>query len=306
MKINAKLHRITNLNQFIADFLQTSGKPTKGFTDFGQALVHLATDFPAGLFPDEPSFIPAMSLKTNTDAKGKFSLNVPEGLKNSRGYLIAYQQVGTVQPMPNIPAVPIFAPFYRSQDFKLSAATEGTKDIFVHQMKTDDDKGLSQDQLNAIAKEIKSKGKFERVSATIKESLIACRVEKEGAVGTFNIHPRPSTGHDLNRVVGLKADNIDIDLPGPDFIVGICVDEDDIKRQLRSQVASFSSVFNQTINESIPEPARKMTSLTVHRFRFPVTGHKTVKAPVPGVPDIQVPLRSVVPDVSVGVPRTLF
>ena len=305
MKINAQLHKITNRDQFVASFLATKGKPTTGFADFGPARVHLATDFPLKKFPAEGfGFLPNPSFRAEADAKGVFSLTVPDALKDFRGFLIVYQQVGTVQPLPTVPPVPILQPVYRSDAFKLGGVKETRRSIFLLKTKTDDEDGLAQARADQIAADLKSEHKFDRTSITIKEQKLTVRISVRGADVVFNVRLRGATSPDLTEFVEASAEDIDIDLPGPDAIVGLCVSKDDIKKQLRRIIKNSSGLFNDLIEAKIPAALKSLASFTVHQIRFPVTGQKNVK--IPGLPDQSVATRSVVPELTAGVPKKLF
>jgi len=304
MKINAKLHKITNQNQFIASFVATNGKPTAGFTDFGTARIHLATDIPEGKFQDEGGFLPPFSLKTDADSKGNFTFNITDAMKNFRGYIIAYQKVGMSPAFPMIPSVPIFQPVYRSQTFKLSTVKETLKNIFLLKTTTADKDGFSQKQADEKAAEVRTDNKLDKVSFLIRDSEIFCRVSERGADVAFNVNLRSSTGHDLDKFIEAKAEDIDVDLPGPDFIVGICVSMDDIENRIRKIIKDNAKIFNDIIAKNIPDALKSLASFTIHQIRFPVTGEKILK--LPKLPEQHIPTRSIVPDLTAGVPKKLF
>lgn len=301
MIIKGRLHRVTNRDQFITSYSSTGGEPTTGFKNWGRARLHLATDIPSGKFPEDGGFIPTVSLKANADANGAFSFEVDNKLGDFRAYIIAYEQVTTTSPLPNLPPVPILRPFYRSETFRLNEITNELHKIYVFQERLDE--GFSQSRLDQETAKVRVNRGFDVVRATIKELNVAARIEERNAVATFNVNPRPSTSHDLNKFVEFKVKELDIDLPGPDFIVGLCVDEDQLERQLRKEVSNLADVLNSTIMSAIPAALRPIASVTVHQVRLPVTGHRKIK--VSAKTEVEVPTRSLIPDISVGVPRRL-
>lgn len=304
MKINAKFNRITDLETFVASWQQTGGRPTVGFRDFGPARVHLATDFPDGSFSDNSSFIPNLSFKTDADAKGNFSFDIADGLKKFRGRLLAYRRVGTVQPHTSVPPMPIFEAVYRSEIFPLSDVKDALRNIFLFQMTTENEKGYSQGQADDDADRARGENGFDRVTFTVREHRISCRVSARGAEVRFNARLRGSTSHLLTQFVSVEAEDIDIDLPGPDAIVGICISKEDIERRIRGVVRHENREFNRKIEGQIPALLKSLASFTVHRIRYPVTGEKTFMNP--HVPDPTVPTLSAVPDLTIGVPRALY
>ena len=106
----------------------------------------------------------------------------------------------------------------------------------------------------------------------------------------------------------VKAGDIDIDLPGPDFIVGLCVSKDDIEAQIRKGLRGLSAKISQGLlaefNKQAPG-ASALATISVWRIRYVQTGVKTVNT-LPGIPPIVIPIYSVVPDAAFGVPKKLY
>src|SRR5690606_31459895 len=100
---------------------------------------------------------------------------------------------------------------------------------------------------------------------------------------------------DLERVIEVKAGEIDIDLPGPDFIVGLCVDEDQIEAQIRKGLVGLSKKVSQQLLAELDRQAPGVSSqatISVWRTRFVQTA--TVKVPVPVTgQNVQIPVYSV-------------
>jgi hypothetical protein len=309
MNIQGKLHRITNVSAFVASYVKTGGKPTTGFAPWGKARVHLGTDFPGGEFAG--GFIPPMSLKVDTNSQGGFNISVPEALAKSRARVVAYNIGSVPNPLPGLPPLPVLDPIYRSQPFRLSdvsaAEQAQVQNIFVFPAKTPTEAGVSQEELNAELKDLKKAQKLDKLRATIGSHHISVAAEKSGGDLTFRAHVRGSTSHDLERVIEIKAGEIDIDLPGPDFIVGLCVDEDEIEASIRKGLSKMSAKVSKTLlnelDKQFPGIASQAT-VSVWRTRHVQIGDRIIK--FPGLPDVHTPVFAVVPDGALGVPRKLY
>jgi len=312
MKIKGKLHRITSLNTFVASFLKTGGNPTEGFTTLGTARVHLATDLPTGKFSG--GFVPSMSLKTEANNQGEFSFNVSDELKAFRGQVLVFQTTTTIPgPFPGMPPIPVLNPVYRSAVFKFKDVSEqeqkSARKIFIFEATTPTGRGISQKELDKEIAELRKTLKLDKLKATILSNRVSARAEKSGGEVKFNAFVRGSTSADLERVIEVKAGEIDIDLPGPDFIVGLCVDEDDIEAQIRKGLSNLSKKVSQELLDELDKSAPGLSSqatVSVWRTRFVKTGTETVKVPIPGVKQVEIPVHAVVPDAAFGVPKKLF
>jgi hypothetical protein len=305
MKIKGKLHRITNIQTFVASFLGTGGKPTTGFANFGKAKIHVATDAPLNSFSN--SFIPNMSFKADANANGDFTVEVPDGLKSFRGRLIAYDVTLVNVNLPGVPSIEILSPLYRSASFKLDQVNGVVQKIFVFPSTTPDDQGIPASEVNKEADKLKKSLKLNKVSASISSNAIKCTAEKSGGVIKFEIHPKPSTSSDLSELVRLSVEEMDIDLPGPDWITGLCVNKDDIEKQVRNGVKGFAATVNDQITAEIEKAAPGVTALatiTISKIRYPVTSSVTIK--VPGVGNQTFSQRSIVVDPTIGVPINLY
>jgi hypothetical protein len=307
--VHGQLHRITDLKGFVASWLGTGGKPVKGHVPWGTARLHLATDFPGGQF--HGGFVPPMSLKTDADSQGRFSFSVPDAFANSRGQLLAFNVTMVPSPLPGSPPLPMLETVYRSAPFKVSAVPSATaaslRHVYVFPSKTPDELGISQAALDKQLTTLRQSLKLDKLVATIKTSRVAVRAEKSGGVVTFSAFVRGSTSDDLGRVIEVKAGEIDIDLPGPDFIVGLCVDEDAIEASIRSGLSKMSKKISADLLAELDKQAPGIggvATASVWRTRFVQTGTK--KIVVPGLPPVQIPLFAAVPDAAFGVPRNLY
>lgn len=309
MNIQGKLHRITDAKAFVASFLTTGGKPTAGFAPWGKARVHLATDMPAGQF--EGGFVPSMSMKADTDSQGVFKFKVADGLGKFRGQILAFD-IGTMaSPLPGMPPLPVLNPVYRSQPFKfsdVSAAEQAqVQNIFVFKANTPADSGVSQAELDAQLGDLKKSQKLDKLKATILSDRISVKAEKSGGTLSFSAFVRGSTSSNLERVIEVKAGEIDIDLPGPDFIVGLCVDKDEIESAIRKGLSGMSLKISQTLLAELDKQfpgLSSQASVTVWRTRHVQDGTRVIK--IPGMSDIHVPVFAVVPDAALGLPKKLY
>jgi hypothetical protein len=318
MNIQGKLHRITNIVTFLTSWLQTNGHPTAGFVAWPKARINLGTDFPTGQF--NSGFIPPMSMDTNTDSQGFFKFTVPELFAtNFRGRLVAYNVSSMVPPQIGgivLPPIPVLEPIYRSQPFKFSdvSATEQAQvqNIFAMKESTPDHLGMAQGSLNDHLADLRQSLKLDKLGAAILSNRISAHARKSGGEVKFDAFVVGSTGSDLTQVIEARVGEIDIDLPGPDFIVGLCISKSDIESQIRVGMATMAKKLSKTMIDAknallAQAGAGQLASnfgLSVWRTRHPVTGSTVIK--LPGVPDMHLPTMSVVPDPAFGMPVKLY
>jgi hypothetical protein len=310
MKIQGKLHRITDITAFAHSYITTGGKPTQGFTDFGKARVVLATDLPGGQFTG--GFIPSMSMTADTDSQSRFSFTAPDSLAAFRGQVVAFDVKTMPPPFPGLQPIPIFSPVYRSAVFKFSDVSaseqDSLQDIFVFMAVTPDANGITQQQLDAELSNLRASLQLDRLRAVILSSKISVHAERSGGDVDFAAFVRGSTSSDLAEVIEVKADEIVIDLPGPDFIVGLCVDKSAIEAQIRKGLVGLSKRVSATLLHGLQAQAPQLSALvtvSVWRTRFPQTGSTSFK--VPGTTQsIPIPVHAIVPDAAFGIPRMLY
>ncbi len=309
MNIQGKLHRITDVKAFVTSFVKTGGKPTVGFAPWGKARVHLATDLPSGQFSG--GFVPSMSLKADADSQGVFKFKLADSFSKFRGQVVAFNLGSVAPPFPGLPPLPVLTPLYRSEVFKFADVSVGeqalVQNIFVFPAKTPTDNGISQSELNDELADLRKAQQLDKLRATIGPNHISVHAEKSGGDLKFLAHVRGSTSSNLERVIEVKAGAIDIDLPGPDFIVGLCVDEDEIEAQIRKGLSKLSLKVSQALlnemEKQLPGIAAQAT-ISIWRSRHVQTGERVIK--IPGAPDVKAPVFTVVPDAAFGVPRRLF
>ena len=309
MKIQGKFYEITDLDGFVASYMANPAAPKAGtFKPFGRLRLHLATDFPLGF---SHSLIPNASIKDDTDTSGAFSITVPAGFPpTAKAYLLALRQIAT-GPM----GVPIYGPVYRSQTFALSTIKEQALKIYVARQKTPNNQGISQERISQeVSAFAKASKEVESASAFISSGGIDVTAKGKGATVKFEIALRPSSSHDLNAFIAHKVEDMDIDLPGPDWLTGLCVPEDEIEAAIKKGVKGVVKEFNAEIEPmvvkavaaqaGVPEAVvanlfDTQISMTFEQIRYPVVSEKKVGG-------FTVKFRAVVPDACFGLPRKLF
>jgi hypothetical protein len=313
MNIQGKLHRITDPFAFINSWTATNGKPTAGFTAWPKARIHLGTDFPTGQFVGQ--ITPSMSMETDTDASGFFKFVAPElSATKFRGQIVAYNVSSMAAPNLGIalPPIPVFELVYRSQAFtfaEVSPAEQAqVRDIFVFQAETPNNMGLSQAHLSDQVASLRQQLKLDALKATITSNRISVSAQKLGGDVKFDAWVTGSIGSDLAQVIEVRVGEIDIDLPGPDFIVGLCVSKSDIEKQIRTGMASAVAQMNKPLlaaKDAMFKTLSKEVTMSVWRTRHAQTGSTTVKLPG-GAPELHIPVLSIVPDPAFGVPLRLY
>lgn len=313
MNIQGRLHRITNPLAFIASWNSTNGKPKDGFGPWAKARIHLGTDLPTGQFVG--SVIPSMSMETDTDSSGFFTFNAPAlAATKFRGQIVAYNVSTMAAPNLGIPLppMPVFEPIYRSTPFHFSEVSPAeqaqVKDIFVYKGDTPDEMGITQAQVNAQLATLRQQLQLDALKANILSSRISVSAQKSGGDVKFDAWVVGAIGEDLAHVIDVRVGEIDIDLPGPDFIVGLCVSKSEIEKQIRKGMAGATAQLNQPLlvaKDKMFGPLSPQVTMSVWRTRHAQTGTTTVKLPG-GVPDMKIPTLSIVPDPAYGVPSRLY
>lgn len=320
MKINGTIFEVTNLPQFAASYILNPDSPKSGtFKSAANIRVHLASNisFPGGFFP-------SLSLDTNSASDGKFSFNISAAqlatLKiNKLAYFVAYRKVGSVSILGN--EIPIFEPIYRSGTFDITKISFGKAiKLFFAPQNVPNDSGVTQAQVDAQVKAAKKDFKdIEKLSASIQTGKVSVSGNGRGAEIKFAIDMGCSTSSDLNRFITGKLKDLDIDLPGPDFITGICVSKDDIEKQIEKAISGIMKESNKTILDTIVNELAAQTgqsksvvkslmentaTITFSKLNYPVVDHKTITLPIINK-SIKIDVRAVVPKLSIGFPRKI-
>jgi hypothetical protein len=305
MNVNGKLHEVTNIPLFISSYTANPAHPNPAsFKPMAEAQVFLGTDFPAGF---TNAFIPGFSFQTKTDANGAFTIFVPDGFpKTIKAFLLATHTIMKV-PVLNIP---ITAPVYRSETFQFSQVNTKTQDIFVVRSDGKTEEGFSQVQISSMTTGIQQKMNLDSLSAFINDGSVGIVGKDRGATLKADLYLSPFTGPDLNTFIREKVDNIDIDLPGPDFIVGLFVSKDEIAKQFRQGIHDMMPSLNKQIKDRVQKEFGMLISqletstnskvtLTFEKLRYPVVEIK-IFGP------FSTKIRAIVPDLFVGISRKMF
>ncbi len=321
MKINGQFFEVTNVESFAVSYLLNPAKPTAGtFKTAANIRIELASilpNFPGGFFP-------GISVKTNSASDGTFGLNVSDAqLKqiaaiNKMAYFVAYRQNGSVHVAGQ--TIPIFEPVYRSEAFDITKyKPAGTLKMYFAPYAVPNSAGIAQSdvdtQIGAAKKSFKD---ISKLSASIQDGCISVSGSGRGAEIKFKINPSASTSFDLSSFIKGKVVDLDIDLPGPDFIVGICVSKDDIGKEVDKGIAGIMKEANKTIEKTLVDQVAAATgqtktivsalfkttaSVTFRAITYPVVEQKSIK--IPGFKDIKIDVRAIVPKISIGFPRII-
>ena len=306
MNVNGKLHEVTNIPLFISSYSANPAHPNPAsFKPMADAQVFLGTDFPVGF---TNNFIPGFSFQTKTDANGVFSIFVPDGFPTTiKAYLLATHTIMKIPPPIN---VPITAPVYRSQTFQFSQINSKVQDIFVVRIDGTLKQAFTQAQISVMTTGIQQQMNLDSLSAFINDGSIGIVGKDQGATLKADLFLSPFTGPDLTNFIREKVDNIDIDLPGPDLIVGLFVSKEEIAKQFRQGIHNMMPALNKQIIDRIQKDFGMMISLletstnskvtiTFEKLRYPVVDTKIIGPFI-------IKTRSIVPDLFVGISRKLF
>jgi hypothetical protein len=320
MKVTGHIHEVTNLVQFAPSFLLNPKKPKAGtFKNASGIHIHLASIL-AGILPG--NIVPSVSAETISASDGSFTLSISDSTLqhltvNKQAYFVAFRKVGSISILGQ--TIPIFQPVYRSAPFDITKFKGGPVDLFFAPFDVPTDSGISQKQVDDQIKAAKSKFKdLDKLSATIQDGKVSVSGSGRGATIKFNIDLSPSTSFDLARFLTGKVKDMDIDLPGPDFIVGICVSKDDIEKSIEDGIAKLMKEVNAGIEKELIAEIAKGTgqsadtvknifkttaSVTFSKLNYPVVDHKVIKVPIVG--SIKIDVLAVVPKLAVGFPRKI-
>lgn len=309
MRLRGHLHRVEDLLSVAASVI-AGLQVTGGAIDWGPARVRCVVQLP----PAVENFVRTAVFSADTDAWGRFSLEVPDDLAAREAHLVVFTQSGTVsmdldqnalgEPLPDL-EVAVFVPVYRSEPFALADTTEDLRHLFIALETVPDDSGFTQAEVTAQADALAAQEGLGSVSARIRSKHVDVRAERAGGAVRFELRLRPDVSADLSRFVRAKVDDIDVDLPGIDWITGLCADPADVERQIRGAVRDLDDRLNQAIGELIPTALVPFAGVTLRDVRHPVT--ESVQVPVGGLGQtVLVARRSIVGDPCIGFPRRLY
>ena len=151
------------------------------------------------------------------------------------------------------------------------------------------------------------------MSASIQNGKI--NITGSGVDIKFKIDLGVSTSSNPASFIKGKVEDLDIDLPGPDFLAGICVSKDDIAKEVDKAIAEIMKEANKAIEKALVDQVAAQTgkpaafvaalfkttaSLTFRSLTYPVIEIKTIKVTVVG--DLKIEIHAVVPKLSIGFP----
>ena len=321
MKITGRIHEVSNLIQFAPSFLLNPKKPKAGtFKGASNIHIHLGSIL-GGILPG--NLIPSISEETVSASDGSFSINVSDkNLQhlnmNKLAYFVALRQVGSISILGQ--NIPIFQPVYRSAPFDITKFKGDPVNLFFAPFNVANKSGISQKQVDDQIKAAKTKFKdLDKLSATIQDGKVSVSGSGRGATTKFNIDLSPSTSFDLSRFISGKVKDMDIDLPGPDFIVGICVSKDDIEKSIEDGIAKLMKQVNAGIEKeliaqiaagtgqsasTVKDIFKTTATVTFSKLNYPVVDQKVIKVPIVNQ-TITVNVLAVVPKLAVGFPRNI-
>lgn len=318
-KINGTVFHITNLTGFFTSYVLNPTNPTAStFAAASNCRVSLKHNLGdntwGGLLPD------AQTTPVKVSATGGFSINV--GTLNTipglDGQIIVEELLQTVT-VPVVGRVEVWGVVYRSAPFTMSTITEATRKIWYQRVDVPSSAYVTQTTVSDAVKAAKSSlpAGVDSISARIASSGLAVSGAGRGAKITFSVKLKGSKSHDLDAMLTHAIEDFDIDLPGPDFITTLCVNEDEIESQVRTAIAKLvKTEVSPLIKDAIVSAAStasglpaatvrtlldSQATLSVPRVTYPQTGTFTV----PGL-NIPVPQYSIKIEPSAGVPRSLF
>jgi hypothetical protein len=304
MEIRGKLFRILDPAGFFKGWITNNQIPPQNtYVPYTRAEVRVAIEG-KGFFPDH-------SKKVDTQPDGSWAIDVPNDWQESFVLKSPHILIYDIKKLLNLGWL---SPIYRSAQFQLSSLSNKEKKIYVycHEMPTE--QGISQEQVSKMldaALPSKVSG-----SATILEDGIRVHAKRKGAKVSFKIRLRPDTSSDLNSYLASKAEDFDFDLPGPDFLSTICVNEDDIKERIKTAVHDAAHGINDFLRQnlvsqisqsagiasSLVSTALKDTSITFKGIEYPVVG--TTKTNW-GLGIITADVHNIVVNPCMGVPRQI-
>lgn len=262
--------------------------------------------------------LPDFSVNATTGADGRFAINTdpmsPFITSDARMYVVAYRRLTSVS-LPWGPPFPLFAPCYRSATFEPRSLHDNEVRIYFFRRPTPDTAAIRQATVSAQVDAARaSLPDVERLTATVQSAGIHVRAEGGGGTVDLDIRLKPATGPDLEDFLDHSVENIEIDLPGPDFLTTLCVDEDELRNQIRSGIADALDPFNAQIKDGVVSSVAAATgrsqeevrsvldnlaTLTFEAIRFPVTDSVAVGP-------WRVDMRGIAPDPTFGFPRRLY
>lgn len=318
-KISGNIFRITDLAGFVASYLVQPNSPTSSTftaaTGCRVSLKHnLGDNTWGGLIPD------VQTTPIKVGAGGAFSIDIGalNGVAGLDGQLIVEELIQTVD-APLIGKIEIWALVYRSAPFEMKSVKDAAQKIYYQKVDVPASAYVTQAQVNAAVAGARSSlpAGVDSISAIITSSALSVSGSGRGAKLTFKVKLSGSKSHDLGVLLSSSVDDFDIDLPGPDAIVTLCVNEDEIESQVRAAISTLvRSEVTPMLKDALVQAAAASsglpvatvrnvidtkTSISVSSVSYPKTG--SVKMPITNT---LIPTYSIKIQPSVGLPRALF
>ena len=316
--ITGTVFEITNIISFIPGFVKNEKPGTSSFRAAAGHKVYLGFVPKTGLLP---GFFPQMQVNVKTKSDGSFSftdeqVNAFKPLAGSM-YFTVYHTVSSIQtPMGK---VDVDEPVYRSNDFAVTASKSGIS-IFYNKLNLPGvNTAITQAQVDKqVAGFKKGNAMFKKLNASIGSGKVRVNAtaQKSGheADLKFDIELSPYTANDLAKFIRHKVKIVDIDLPGPDFITSICIDEDQIEDAIRDGVNTLMKTVNKDIKKRISdglnqlagssggmketiEKAAAKSVVTFNQLHYPVVKKTQV------LPNLFIEIRDISPDICLGFPQ---
>lgn len=302
------IYRITNLTKFIGSYILNPNSPDSStFEPFPRLQVNIGSAI------NLPSFFPLNRVRDITGADGSFTLDIGDLNQAIPMYLVAYELSSHVNHMGY--QIPIYGPVYRSETFKAQDVNNAPRNIYVYQESVEDRDGTTQAQIaREVAKAKRKIPNVESLSAFITEDGINVVGKGKGATISFKVQLSPDTSSNLDSFLKHKIRNYDIDLPGWDFVSALCVDENEIEKEVRDGVSALVKDINDQVIDQI---ASKVVSSTGTASALVATlleqqtsiSFNAVRYPVIEVKDLvfrKLKIRSMVADPCISIPKKLY
>ena len=308
MTVEGTIYKITDLEKFMSAYVLNPNKlPESSYQVAKDMRVHVSN------LPDtDMPFFPSISRKDSTDSQGRFCINSAGIIPGSECFLSVYKKVDEII-LPHLSKpMKIYNVAYRSTKFALEA--KSAIKIYIADYKVSNDQGITQSQLNEqISRAKDSLGEVNSLSASINDKKIGIRGSGKGATVTFDIRLMPYTGYKLSRFIKHKMEEFDVNLPGPDFITTLCVREKKIRQKIDESLRLIVESMNEEILDEMIEGISVVldqpkdmvrafynhtVSISFGKLLFPITETRNIGSMV-------FPTRAIVPEIYVGVPRSI-
>ncbi|MEO7432630.1 MAG: hemopexin repeat-containing protein [Dokdonella sp.] len=318
MKLKGQIFQITDVAQF---FLSYSGAPDapdrRTYQGAAGLKIHLqvANSATASL----PLF-EECSMYVSADSEGHFTFDISDRqealMTASTGVYVTVFQAGQNVVYGGI-SIPTSEPLYRSASFRIRDQSESSP-LKIYYLSSDAPRGagVTQDMVDQQINTAKAGlPDLKKLQGTICDGYVEVHGSGSGATVDFDVLLAPSWASDLNVLVEGTPRDIDIDLPGPDFLVGLCVSKKELRGKIDAAVSQLMVKVNKDIEQTIIAAIAGQahvdraslerllstgTSTTIRRLDYLPGALRTVRF---GNVDVPLPTLTVVPQPTIGLPR---